>query len=384
MTEVMDPVLQSVGSKLPSAFVGIDAGGSSTRAVLLNAQGVVVRCGTSAAGNPHVSASNTGVSAVLIVLQKVLLGEVPATVVVALSGGDDSEMVNTFEQGIRSACLFSTATKLVVCHDVVAPAGLVIGPKQPFCAVLIAGTGSVAASFHVSASVELLSRAGGRGPLVGDEGSAHAIATGALAHALRIFDGMSDGQNHGNIKDANAVLMEAIAAFNIQVHPSSYECLKEAEVSALVAALHAEGSTRTKVAGLAARLAPLAVRGNAVVNQAFANAGSALSLLVSTVITRGFPSNTSDVPVVVAGGVFDAWDEIPAFRTAFNSALQMLPGYTLTFFRLDSPQYAPNASPAAIGAARLGALLIDADNIPLRQLSRECLRPLRPNEEETG
>lgn len=381
MVEPAVPGSQHVGSNLSSSFIGVDAGGSSTRAVLLNAQGVVVRCATAPAGNPHVSVSNAGVLAVLSAIRNVLRGESLATVIVALSGGDDSKVVSNFERAIRAACLFSTTTRLVVCHDVAAPAGLVISAKQPFCAVLIAGTGSVAAGFYAGTPITLLSRAGGRGPLVGDEGSAHAIATEALAHALRIFDGMSDNRDGSDIHDANEVLREAIAAFDIHLSLLRGCQLEEGDVSALVTALHAEESTRTTMAGLAARFAPLATKGNTIVNQAFANAGSALSLLVRTVVTRGFPPIVSDVPVVVAGGVFDAWNEVPAFRTAFNSALHVLPGRTLTVFRLSPPQHAPDASPAAIGAACLGALLVDVDNPLWQQLFRECLEPLRMNGE---
>lgn len=393
-------------------FVGVDAGGSATRAVLTDAKGHVLYHATGGAANPHVHGISVSVCTVAFALTELLgdksygghsnqsVHEKLVCVVVALSGADEAGMIAEYHSCLREAYRLPAHVALHIMHDSAAPAGLLLErtriqrPSEalpaespvPRVCVLIAGTGSVSSIFELHAKGvpeeleantnlpvlaqdvhKLLARAraGGRGPLVGDGGSAYAIATGAVRRAMRICDGIDDDSGDPSVRSAaHEVLALAADVFNVS---SDVSMVTEAGVASLAAAVHSTQVTRGEMASLARPLADAAARGNSIAAGAFAIAADDLARLVIAVASRIQVST-----VIGTGGVFKAWDRVPEFRETFLRVLSKNAPSLTKLWLIESS----SAHAAAIGAARLGALVHDIDDPQWYEVVRKDLRPI--------
>jgi N-acetylmuramic acid 6-phosphate etherase len=143
---------------------------------------------------------------------------------------------------------------------VVTDAELVLSAGEPPWGVaLIAGTGSLAIGRSASGAT---ARCGGWGPLMGDEGSGHAIG----AAALRAIAWMHDGR--GPATELAARITTRFAA---------------ADARGLVTALGKPDVSRRTVAGLAADVVAAADAGDAVARTILASAGDDLAAQVIVV-----------------------------------------------------------------------------------------------------
>jgi glucosamine kinase len=166
-------------------FIGLDAGGTGTRALLATATGEVLGCGLAAGANAWSSGSAPADTIAEAV--RAALGEHdPASVaggVIAAAGAVSSvpEQAAAVVDAWRSLGL---AAEPRIILDVVA--AYAAGTTHPRGLVLAAGTGAIAA---VVADGELVHRVGGRGWLLGDEGSAVWLGIEATRAALLELDG---------------------------------------------------------------------------------------------------------------------------------------------------------------------------------------------------
>lgn len=394
-----------------ATFIGVDAGGTATRAVLTNAKGDVLDLVNGDAANPHIHGLSVSIRTLTSVLTA-LLGDKSyescpndsvyktlESVVVALSGADEVSVITEYTTRLRVAFRLPPHVMLHVVHDSAAPAGLLLGstnvslknalrsgnPPRGVC-VLISGTGSVSSVFELHAKGDLegsehvntssiltqgantllaSTRAGGRGPLIGDGGSAYAIATGTLRRAMRICDSIEDSSGKPSLRsDAHEVLALAARMFNVSPDVS---VTTEEGLASLAAAVHRTHITRGKIASLAQSLADAASDGNSIASDAFAIAADDLAHLVIAVVGR-----TQDATVVGTGGVFNAWDKVSKFRETF---LRVLSEKCSTVRNLWLVQNKSTCA-AAIGAARLGALLHGKDDIQWAETAWKELRPI--------
>lgn len=381
-----------------ATFIGVDAGGTATRAVLADAKGNVLNCVNGEAANPHVHGVSVSVCTVTSVLDK-LIGHTPhkshpdhsvyetlVSVVVALSGGDELSMIEEYASRLRETFQLPSRIALHIVHDSAAPAGLLLGSSiisphktlpegsSTSCVcVLIAGTGSVCSVFQlhdkqvseisegintspiISSDARTLvasARAGGRGPLIGDGGSAYAIATGTLRQALRICDGIEDDSVDSSLRaEAHEVLALCADMLNLSTDVS---VATNAGIASLAATVHGTQVTRGKIASLALSLADAASGGNSIASNAFTSAADDLARLVMAVV-----GHSQDITVIASGGVFRAWDKVSEFRETFLDILaEKRPNLrNLWLVRNRS------TCTGAIGAARLGALTHSKDEI---------------------
>lgn len=166
-------------------YVGVDGGGSSTRAVIVDAWGRILGRGVAGSGN-HDDVGAEGVQASL--RQAIEQAAAQAGVALhfaALHCGLAGVRSLEDEAVVRRAVLTLDCTRQVGVSDdlVTALHGGTLGKPG---VVLVAGTGS--AAYGLSAQGEGC-WVGGWGHLLGDEGSGFALALEALKAALRCADG---------------------------------------------------------------------------------------------------------------------------------------------------------------------------------------------------
>ena len=167
-------------------FIGVDAGGTRTRALLVGPDGSVVGRGR-AEGATAWSSGGSAVSAIRCAVEEALTDHDPTAVeagVIAVAGGISSvprlaaEVVAAWQAlGLRPAPHITIDVVAAYAAATTALRGL----------VLTAGTGAIAALVDEGRMVR---RAGGRGWLVGDEGSAVWLGVESVRAALLDLDAL--------------------------------------------------------------------------------------------------------------------------------------------------------------------------------------------------
>ena len=159
--------------------VGVDAGGTATRA-LVSSNGHPAGAAEGAGANATTLGTDDAADAILTVVRKALAHRRPAAVVVGAAGAGRRSVSAELEELIAAAF---PAARVSVGDDAVIAlrAAIPAGPGV----VLIAGTGSIA----YAENGERRARIGGLGYLAGDEGSAYAIGLAAVRLYGRVLDG---------------------------------------------------------------------------------------------------------------------------------------------------------------------------------------------------
>ena len=161
-------------------IVGMDAGGTKTRAFAVTRGGEIV--GRGAGGGANLLSSPDPQGSIAAALREALAGRVPDAVVLACAGGE-REAERARGRAILEA-LLGPAVAVGVTHD--AKAALYAGNPAGCGVVLISGTGSIAYGRNDQGAE---ARCGGWGHLVGDEGSAVWIGQEGLRAASYDHDG---------------------------------------------------------------------------------------------------------------------------------------------------------------------------------------------------
>jgi N-acetylglucosamine kinase-like BadF-type ATPase len=160
--------------------VGLDAGGTKTRAFAVTRGGEIV--GRGAGGGANLLSSPDPQGSIAAALREALAGRIPDAVVLSCAGGE-READRAKGRAIL-ASLLGPGVAVEVTHD--AKAALYAGNPAGCGVVLISGTGSIAYGRN-DQGVE--ARCGGWGYLVGDEGSAVWIGQEGLRAASYDHDG---------------------------------------------------------------------------------------------------------------------------------------------------------------------------------------------------
>src|SRR5439155_299697 len=179
-------VARRIGRSDPPALmaspivVGIDAGGSKTRACAVDRTGAVI--GRGAGGGANLLSSPDPQGSIGAALAESLGSAVPQAIVLSCSGGDrpaDREKGRAIL--VR---LVGPEVQIEVTHDAIA--ALYAGNPAGCGVVLISGTGSIAFGRNLAGEER---RAGGWGHLIGDEGSAVWIGLEGLRASAHHTDG---------------------------------------------------------------------------------------------------------------------------------------------------------------------------------------------------
>lgn len=162
-------------------IVGVDAGGTKTKAVAYDEEGNLIGEGNSGSGNYH----NVGLSKAIAHIKESIYqstqGKEPDVVTMGVAGLDSRYDWENF-----SPLAMNIAKKVIIKHDgVIALFAETLG--QPGV-VVIAGTGSVVEGYDGKDFYRL----GGRGWLLSDDGSAYWVSREALRKIMRMMDGLED------------------------------------------------------------------------------------------------------------------------------------------------------------------------------------------------
>jgi len=163
--------------------VGIDAGGSRTRALAVDREGRSLRAHDLVAG-ANLLASADALERLREAIAGVTNGTVPAAVALCAAGTEDEA------SRARVAAFLAElvpGTRVVVAHD--AAAALHAATPEGIGIVLISGTGAIAYGRDATGRE---ARASGWGHLIGDEGSATWLGLEALRAAARATDGRAE------------------------------------------------------------------------------------------------------------------------------------------------------------------------------------------------
>ena len=248
------PRLHAVANALPGRLLGIDAGGSATRAVVLEAGQI-----TSKPDGPPMNALFT--TGFAEQLQHIIAGADPTAAGIGLPGVRAAAQARQLGQTLarRAGC------PVHVTGDAdTARYGAFLGAPG---IVVIAGTGSVALGWDG----ERFAYAGGHGYLLGDEGSAYWIGREAVRAALR-FDEQAGGSEliYRTVTQATGPDLEVLIG-EVNAHPANRGRLAVLAPAVTALAGHdpeAERIVRSAAEHLAAlaesirrRLSPLPVAG---------------------------------------------------------------------------------------------------------------------------
>jgi N-acetylglucosamine kinase-like BadF-type ATPase len=266
--------------KKADLLLGVDGGGSKTRALIAGADGTVLGEGSTGPSN-YQSAGLAGATASLeaaVEQARSEAGLAPGVELSAacfgLAGADrpaDRELFGGWaaSRGIARRCRFVNDAQLV----------LAAGTPDGWGLALICGTGSIC---YGQTPDGRHARAGGWGYLLGDEGSGYDIGVQALRRATQTADGRA----------AARTILAAIL-----------EELRLERPEELIAHVYRPEMTRGMIAGLARRVIALAEGGDdeaqALLRQAAAEWGRLLGAVVRQL-------RMHEPPVALGGGILGA------------------------------------------------------------------------------
>ena len=295
-----------------SLVVGIDAGGSKTRAFAVDRDGAVV--GRGAGGGANLLSSPDPAGSIAAALAESLGSAKPEAVVLSCSGGDRPA---DRERGRAILTqLVGPAVRIDVTHDAIA--ALYAGNPAGCGVVLISGTGSIAFGRNDEGDER---RAGGWGYLIGDEGSAVWLGLEGLRAAAH----HADGRGAGTAITAHVLRELGVQTF-MEVIPQLYG--RPHPAPAILASVRAVGRA--------------AAESDAIAVSIVQRGAHALARAASVVAAD---LRLEDGPVYLAGGAFES---LPLLQRAVRGELlRMMPRATVE----------PVSEEPAMGAARLAMRL---------------------------
>ncbi len=267
-------------------LLALDAGGTSTRAVVLDESGTVFGFGRAGGGNPTSRGVDGAVSAILAAAAQAATGVrigPGSTATLAMAGQQSGDFAIQVGERLAAAGWSS----VVLSHDLLA--AFCSGTWQLDGYALIAGTGSVAARVRDGALERVV---GGRGWLLGDAGSGFWIGHQAARAVIAALDGQGE---------ETALTPLVLRAFGIEP-PDDTEPSRKAALRGLMSVSYAQQPVQL------AALAPLAfaVPDDPTARRILVAASAALADLIAAVQreqVEGPVVGHLAEPVVVAGSV---------------------------------------------------------------------------------
>lgn len=297
-------------------FLGVDGGGTRTRAVVIDDTGRVGGRGESGPGNLHHTPESTVLHHLAEAITAALrgAGASPEGVVSAflgMAGVTSDPTVRAFERLARAAGLGEA--RIQVDHDIrIALAGGLAG--RPGIA-LIVGTGS---SCYGRTDDGRHWQTGGWGSLVADEGSGYDLGRRAMMTAVRMADG----------RESSTALREEV-----------FRWLGVSGVREILARLYERGLERDEIATFAPRVVELATGGDPGAWRLLESGAAELGAMVAA-NHRHLPTRSAP-EVVVTGGLGVA-------PTIYRELIRKAIVARLPEAQLMEPEFEP-----AVGAALL-------------------------------
>ncbi len=258
-------------------IIGIDGGGTRTRAQLANIEGRVLGAGERGASNPMVrgiQAAERELDAAIA--QAFAQANLPRARVVALVMGLGGAGRTREQEELTEWARQRIAERVQVVND--GEIALAAGAAENWGVALIAGTGSFAWGRNRAGKT---ARAGGWGYLMGDEGSGFDLARQALRAATQAADGRGE----------KTQLLAAILEFWKLPAPDD-----------LTTTVYRSGMNHAEIARLAQVVVRTAEAGDRVARGLVDDAAHALAAAVAAV-SRTLKMNDAPFPLALTGGL---------------------------------------------------------------------------------
>lgn len=302
--------------------IGIDAGGTTTEAILVDADGAELARASSGGANLHSIDRQQAEANLSSVISPLLTGHRVRAICIGAAGAGREADQNKLREVVRWAA--PPGMIVIVKHD--GEIALRAATSARPAMVVIAGTGTLAYGERADGSPV---RAGGYGTLIGDPGSAHAIGLGAIAHAARALDGV---ETRGPLAAAISGQLDAESTNDLIEHVErSNDGLPEGVAAVAALAPHVGGADRA---------------GDPAAREILARHEQLLGALAA-VVAREVRDKDASLPVALSGGAYEA---VPTLVTAVTRAVQ-----TTGPCEIVRPEQSPAAGAAAIALDRLRA-----------------------------
>lgn len=281
-----------------NTYLGVDAGGTTTRSVLVDEAGNVLGRGSAGPANHRTASHSAAATAVRAAIRSACNGR-PAVTAVGI-GWSGLEAPGTSSDAREMVGSSVAADRFVLDSDVYAAH---VGAFSGGPGLLIsAGTGSMVLGVD-SAGNRV--RAGGWGYLYGDEGSATWIAREAIRAALKTTDGRASAQ---------VLWTELVSFAGVQTEASAAP-----EVTAVTVTdwLYAPGRHMSEIAGFARNVYRLARLGDYAARRLLVQAGECLAELALAAHGRNH-----DHALLAVAGSGSVWLSNELVREACMRALE--------------------------------------------------------------
>lgn len=257
--------------------IGIDGGGTNTRAQLADAGGMLLGTGEAGTSNPMVHGVEAAQRELDAAIERAFMqARRPRARVAALVMGLGGAGRAKEQQELIAWAKEELAERVDVVND--GQIVLAAGTPENWGVAVIAGTGSLAWGRNRAGETE---RAGGWGYLIGDEGSGFALARDALRAATQAADG----------RGPETSLLGAILGFWTLVTPQD-----------LVTRVYRSGLTHADIAKLATVVVAQAEGGDAVAQRIVQEGATGLAQAVRAV-SRALHFDAGRFPLALTGGV---------------------------------------------------------------------------------
>jgi N-acetylglucosamine kinase-like BadF-type ATPase len=260
---------------MDNLVIGVDGGGSRTRARLANARGETLGTGEAGAANPHADGLQAAQREILSAIRRAfddahLEQQIVAAACLGIGGVERADERAQWQAWARE----TIAKRVEVMND--GEIVLAAGSPENWGVALIAGTGSIVWG---KARDGRIARAGGWGYLIGDEGSAFDLAREALRAVAQAADGRGE---------------------DTRLLPVILEFWNLREPMELIPRVYRSGLKPADIARLAPVIVRIAEEGDGVARKLIERAGAALA---DTVIVVARALQFEQAPLALAGGL---------------------------------------------------------------------------------
>lgn len=278
-------------------IIGVDGGGTKTRAVIGTKEGEVLAYidgeGTNIKSTPTNEVRQQIKQLLECLMQKVgTTKNDVSTIFLCVAGGDRQEDLIRWKRWI--GLIFpATSCRIIITNDAVA--ALTSGTFTQEGLVVIAGTGSIVYAVQQN---HLVSRAGGWGYLLGDEGSGYSIGQEALRIITRNYDA------YGLYEDA---FTEAVL-----------ERLALTDPTGIITLIYEHSQPRVCMASIASTVLLLATQNNDIAKRIVDHAVFHLVQLLQMMFKK--EPQVKSFPIVICGGLFKNGYFVQCFQEKLQQA----------------------------------------------------------------
>lgn len=310
--------------------LGVAGGGTRTIAIVANERGRVLGRGESGPATQHTSGLAAATGAIRTAAQTAiadagLVGQALATAFFALAGVD-----RPLDRQVMAGAIASLGLNCAIHLDHEGRAALAGATDGQPGVVVMADTGSIAFGEDGAGNQ---GRAGGYGPILGDEGSGYDIGRKALVAALRAADGRGPA----------TALAEHLHQRFLLERPTDLINLVYGNPAPL---------QRAEIAGLAGMVIEVAQAGDAVAREILRLSGRELGRAGIAVLQQLNWEGVSEIPVVGTGSVFAA-------GTLLTLPMQQVISTAWPQARFMSPKHTAAYGSVLLGLRTLGIKLVE-------------------------